>query len=52
MIYGIGTDICDVRRIRAHPLVPRSVPIYGYIYDVKIGRLIEIAEATEAGRAC
>jgi carbonic anhydrase len=41
----------DVRRIRAHPLVPGEVPIYGYVYDVKSGRLIEIAEATEAGRA-
>ena len=25
--------------------------IYGYVYDVKSGRLIEVAEATEAGRA-
>jgi carbonic anhydrase len=41
----------DVRRIRSHPLVPRSVPIYGYVYDVKSGRLIEVAEATEEGRA-
>ena len=41
----------DVRRIRAHPLVPGGIPIYGYIYDVKSGRLIENAEATEAGRA-
>ncbi|HMJ16782.1 MAG TPA: carbonic anhydrase, partial [Gemmatimonadaceae bacterium] len=28
----------DVRRIRAHPLVPREIPIYGYVYDVKTGR--------------
>jgi carbonic anhydrase len=35
----------DVRRIRAHPLVPDSVAIYGYIYDVKSGRLIEVPEA-------
>src|SRR6185312_13920189 len=41
----------DVRRIRAHPLVPASVPIYGYIYDVKNGRLVEVHEATKAGRA-
>ena len=41
----------DVSRIRAHPLVPRDLPIYGYVYDVKSGRLIEVAEATEAGRA-
>jgi carbonic anhydrase len=41
----------DVRRIRSHPLVPASMPIYGYIYDVKNGRLVEVAEATKAGRA-
>ena len=41
----------DVRRIRAHPLVPRNVPIHGYIYDVKTGRLNEVAGATEAGKA-
>src|SRR5712691_2530386 len=40
----------DVRRIRGHPLVPARIPIYGYIYDVKTGRLIEVSEATEAGR--
>jgi carbonic anhydrase len=41
----------DVERIRNHPLVPSSIPIYGYVYDVKSGRLIEIPEATAAGRA-
>ncbi len=41
----------DVRRIRAHPLVPRDIPIYGYIYDVKTGRLIEVPEATRIGTA-
>ena len=40
----------DVRRIRSHPLVPDSVPIYGYIYDVKNGRLVEVPEATNAGQ--
>jgi carbonic anhydrase len=40
----------DVSRIRTHPLVPRSIPIYGYVYDVKTGRLIEIPDATKAGR--
>ena len=29
----------DVQRIRNHPLVPREIPIYGYLYDVKTGRL-------------
>jgi carbonic anhydrase len=41
----------DVRRIRQHPLVPPYVPIYGYIYDVKTGKLVEVPEATAAGRA-
>ena len=39
----------DVARIRAHPLVPGGIPIYGYIYDVTSGRLIEVSEATKAG---
>jgi carbonic anhydrase len=39
----------DVSRIRSHPLVPHSVPIYGYIYDVKNGRLLEVPSATKAG---
>jgi carbonic anhydrase len=41
----------DVTRIRSHPLVPASIPIYGYIYDVATGRLNEIPEATKAGQA-
>ncbi len=40
----------DVTRIRQHPLVPRTIPIYGYIYDVKSGRLDEVREATAAGK--
>jgi carbonic anhydrase len=39
----------DVARIRAHPLVPGRIPIFGYIYDVTSGRLIEVTEATKAG---
>lgn len=45
-----GSVVDDVRRIRSHPLVPKNIPIYGYIYDVKTGRLIEVPEATQAGR--
>ena len=40
----------DVTRIRAHPLVPARIPIYGYVYDVKTGRLVEVPDATAAGR--
>ena len=39
----------DVARIRAHPLVPGRIAIYGYIYDVATGRLIEVTDATKAG---
>jgi carbonic anhydrase len=41
----------DVRRIREHPLVPKSIPIFGYVYDVRTGRLNEVNAATEAGLA-
>lgn len=43
--------IADVTRIRTHPLVPARIPIYGYIYDVATGKLIEVPEATRAGEA-
>ncbi len=41
----------DVSRIRRHPLVPKNISIYGYVYDVRTGKLVEVAEATRAGRA-
>jgi len=41
--------VTDVTRIRTHPLVPGRIPIYGYIYDVTNGRLMEVPEATRAG---
>ena len=41
----------DVQRIRNHPLVPADIPIYGYIYDCKAGKLVEVPDATEAGKA-
>lgn len=40
----------DVTRIRAHPLVPAGIAIYGYVYDVATGRLVEVQEATAVGR--
>jgi carbonic anhydrase len=43
--------VADVRRLRAHPLVPGYIPIHGYVYDVTSGRLREIAAATRAGQA-
>ncbi len=40
----------DVKRIRNHPLVPKSIPVYGYLYDVKTEKLKEVGEATREGR--
>jgi len=46
-----GSVADDVRRIRNHPLVPAGIAIYGYVYDVKTGRLNEVPEAKSIGRA-
>jgi len=40
----------DVQRIRENPMVPADIPIYGYVYDCKTGRLIEVPAAKEAGK--
>jgi carbonic anhydrase len=39
----------DVTRIRHHPLVPKSIPVHGYIYDVRSGKLLEVEAAKSAG---
>jgi carbonic anhydrase len=43
--------IADVARIRNHPLIPRSIPIYGFVYDVRSGKLTEVEGASAAGKA-
>ncbi len=43
--------LADVQRIRGSSMVPADIPIHGYLYDCKTGRLVEIPEATEAGKA-
>jgi len=51
-IHNLAQSVVeDVKRIREHPLVPKHIPVYGYIYDVKTGRLLEVEAATAAGRA-
>lgn len=46
-----GKSVCaDVERLRSHPLVPRGVVLYGYLYDVKTGTLREVPEATRLGK--
>lgn len=46
-----GSVVEDVARIRNHPLVPKNIPVYGYIYDVRTGRLVEVPAATAVGKA-
>jgi len=41
----------DVERIRNHPLIPKSIPIHGFIYEVGSGKLLEVEGATTAGKA-
>jgi len=43
----------DVGRIRSHPLVPRAIPIHGFLYDVKTGKLnpVEAGEKRPAAAA-
>ena len=39
----------DVARIRSHALVPKSIPVYGFLYDVSSGKLLEVEGARAAG---
>ena len=41
--------IDDVERIRTHALVPKSIPVYGYLYDVRSGKLVEVEGARAIG---
>jgi carbonic anhydrase len=41
--------VTDVWRIRNHPLVPPWVSIYGYVYDVRTGRLKPVRQAISPG---
>ena len=43
--------VSDVRRIHARPLVPATIPIYGYLSDVRTGGLVGVVEATQSGAA-
>lgn len=40
--------IDGVSRIHSHPLVPKSIPIYGFLYDVHSGKLVQVQGARTA----
>ena len=46
-----GSIVDDVRRIREHPLVPASIALHGFLYDVRSGRLIAVPAAERLGVA-
>ena len=34
----------QVRRVKSHPWIPRQIPVRGFVYDVKTGKLSEVGE--------
>jgi len=34
----------QVRRVKSHPWIPKHIPVRGFIYDVKTGRLKEVID--------
>jgi carbonic anhydrase len=34
----------QIQKIKAHPWTPKNVPVRGFVYDVKTGRLNEVAD--------
>jgi carbonic anhydrase len=41
----------DVERIRLSPLVPKEIPIHGFVYSVETGQLVDVPEAHLIGTA-
>jgi carbonic anhydrase len=39
----------DVARIHNHPLIPKSIPVYGFLFDVHTGKLLEVEGARATG---
>ena len=34
----------QIQKVRAHPWIPKNIPVRGFVYDVKTGRLNEVEE--------
>ena len=39
----------QVKKVRSHPWIPQSIAVRGFVYDVKTGRLNEVAVERAAG---
>jgi carbonic anhydrase len=40
----------DVRRIQESPFIPKGIPVRGFVYDVRTGRLSAVSEPASVGR--
>jgi carbonic anhydrase len=34
----------QMRRVKSHPWIPKNIPVRGFVYDVKTGKLREVME--------
>jgi carbonic anhydrase len=34
----------QIRRVKSHPWIPKHIPVRGFVYDVKTGKLSEVRE--------
>jgi carbonic anhydrase len=34
----------QMQRVKTHPWIPKHIPVRGFVYDVKTGRLREISD--------
>ncbi len=41
----------QVSRVRSHPWIPKQIPVRGFVYDVRTGRLREVEPAKQAEAA-
>jgi carbonic anhydrase len=39
----------QIERVRSHPWIPKHIPVRGFVYDVKTGKLTEVAAAKAQG---
>ena len=37
----------QMQRVKSHPWIPKHIPVRGFVYDVKTGRLREVMDRTE-----
>ena len=40
----------QIQKLKSHPWVPQHIPVWGFIYDVKTGKLIPVPAEGEADR--